>query len=304
VSRLWVCALLGATALLAASLCVVVIDQREVAFRTLLDQAEVEVAGLALNRAVLDEPGWYVRIPLVHQLYRFDGRSLRYESSSQLAYTAESLPVRVDYYALWRIADPRLFYESLRTDLELARARIDNTTYGKLRNALSRYEFSSLLSDQRDAIIADIRAQSDAELARQGIRILDLRIRALDFPEGNLEQIYRRMRSERERFGLRARAQGTERAAAVRSQADQESQVIVAQAEREAARERGEGDAEAARIYGETYGRDPEFYAFTRSLEAYRKALDEQTTLVLSPDVPFLKYLFGGAGVPPAEAAR
>jgi membrane protease subunit HflC len=300
VSRGWVCALLLATAAVAASLCGVVIDQREVAFRTLLDRAEVEVAGIALNRPILDQPGWYVRVPLLHQLYRYDRRSLRFESPPQLAYTADSLPVRVEYYAQWRIDDPRRFYEAVRSDPELARARIDNTTYGKLRNALGKHDFSALLSERRDEIIRAISAESDAELSRQGIRILDLRIRGLDFPEGNLEQIYRRMRSERERFGMRARAQGTEQAAAIRSRADQESQVVLAEAERRATQLQGEGDAGAARIYAEAYGKDPEFYAFTRSLEAYRKALDEQTTVVLSPEAPFLKYLFGGQ----SQAAR
>ena len=122
--------------------------------------------------------------------------------------------------------------------------------------------------------------------------MLDLRIRGLDYPEYNLDQVFRRMRTERERFGMRARAEGTEKSRGIRSKADEESRILLAEAGREATRLRGEGDAKAARIYAGAYGKDPEFYAFMRSLDAYRKALNSQTTLFLSPDLPFLRYLF------------
>ena len=287
-----------------AALCTVVIDQRELAFRTLLGRAEREAFGVRLNRPILDEPGLYLRVPFVHRVYRYDGRRLRFDSRPQRASTSEKEPMIVDYYAVWRIADPRLFFESFPGGIADAVSRIDNTTYNKLRNTLSTYSLADLLSERRDRIHAAVARASDEELSRVGVRVLDLRIRGLDYPEHNLEQVYRRMRTERERFGMRARAEGTEKSRAIRSKADEESLVLLAEAEREATRLRGEGDAEAARIYAEAYGKDPEFYAFVRSLDAYRKALDDRTTLILSPDLPFLRYLFEAEGpeAPPRDA--
>ena len=299
---LWLAALA-----VGASFCVVVIDQRELAFRTLLRRAEQEAFGVSLNRPILDEPGLYLRIPFLHQVYRYDKRRLRFDSRPQSASTSEKEPMIVDYYAVWRIADPRLFFESFPGGIEYAVSRIDNTTYNKLRNTLSTYSLSDLLSERRERIQAGVTRASDEELSQVGIEVLDLRVRGLDYPEHNLDHVYRRMRTERERFGLRARAEGTEKSRAIRSKADEESRILVAEAERRATRLHGEGDAEAARIYAEAYGKDPEFFAFMRSLEAYRKALNSQTTLILSPDLPFLRYLFEadapeGAAAPPAEA--
>ena len=290
-----------------AAFCVGILDQREIAFRTLLNEADFEIGGVRLNEPILDEPGLYLRIPVIHQVEVYDGRLLRFDARPQNAYTSGQDLVLLDYYAMWRIEDPRLFYEAFRQGgIEAARSRIDNTTYGKLRNELARHALSDLLSDRREEIVAKIARDSAEELTRQGqgIRIVDLQIRGLAYPEQNLDAVHRRMRSERERFALRARAEGEEQARRIRSEADEQVRITLAEAERDAERLRGEGDAEATAIYAAAYGRDPEFYAFTRSLEAYRKALDEQTTLVLSPEVPFLRYLFEmGRGLPPVSAA-
>lgn len=288
---------------LFASFCIVILDQREVAFRTLINKPVQEFVGLQLNQPVLDEPGLYVRIPGLHQLYRYDARLHDYSADSQEAYTSGKDLITVDYYAIWQIADPQLFYEAFRSDMSQARGRIDNTTYSRLRNTLARYAMSDLLSERRDEITAKITEDSNAELAPQGIRVTDLQIRALDYPDRNLEQIYRRMRTERERFGTRFRAEGSEQALAIRAKADEESQVVRAEADREAAKLRGDGDAEAAQIYGDAYGQDPEFYSFVRSLEAYSTSLDGQTTLILSRELPFLRYLFEGGPAPAAASA-
>jgi membrane protease subunit HflC len=300
--------LVVATVVVVGAFCVVILDQREIAFRTLLDRAEFEVGGVKLNEPILSEPGLYLSVPILHRVRRYDKRLLRFDARPQNAYTSQGDLILIDYYVIWRIEDPRRFYEAFPTDtwIENARNRIDNTTYNRLRNALAQQTIGDLLSDQREGIVRRITQAAADEMERQGIRIVDLQIRGLAYPEQNVEQVYKRMRSERERFALRARAEGEEESRAIRSKADEQVQITLAQALRDAERLRGEGDAEAARIYAEAFNRDPEFYAFVRSLEAYEKALDSQTTLILSPEVPFLKYLFQmmpPGGLPAVNAA-
>jgi membrane protease subunit HflC len=291
--RRLLCALLGVALVVFAWYGVVVIDERQIGFRTLLGIPDPEpVLGMRLNEPLLLEPGWYVQIPGLHHVTTFDKRRQRFDSPRHEPQTAQGELIRLEYYLIWRIADPRRFFEAFRGSDAAAQSQIDNTSYGELRTALGRHDLADLLSERRAEMLTGVAQRCDAKLAAQGIAVLDLQIRGLDYPDQNLEQIYRRMRSERERYALRARAQGQEEALGIRSNADQEVRVVLAGAEREAQQLRGEGDAEASAVYAEAYGRDPEFYAFVRSLEAYRKTLDEKTTLILSRDVPFLRYLF------------
>jgi len=288
--------LLAATVAVAALFCLVVIDEREQAYRTLLNQAEPQQLGITWNQPNLVEPGVYLAIPGLHQLHRYDRRNQLFESTPRPLNTVDRTLLETDYYVIWRIIDPRLFYEA-NGDEKAALARIDEITYGEVRETLNRHSLSELLSSARDGVQKEITDASDQKLAPLGIRIVDVRLAATLYPEGNLAKVYERMRTERARFAMKFRAEGEQQARALRSKADGDSQVILAEAEREALRMRGEGDAEAARIYAESYSGDPEFYAFVRSLEAYRKSLDAQTTLILSRSSSFLKYLFdmGGA---------
>ena len=276
-----------------ASFCVVIIDERQQGFRTLLNNPEPELYGYSLNRAVLTEPGWYFRIPGLHQLYIYDRRLQRYEANPRELYLSEKLLLEVDYYAIWRVADPRLFFESVRTLPEAAR-RLDTITYSQLRKTLAQHTLAELLSEGRSAITQAIAQNSAAKLSPLGIELVDLKLRQTDYPPANLERVFQRMRTERERFAKKFRAEGDEAARTIRANADRESQVLRAEARREAEILRGEGDAAAAEIYAKAYKKDPEFYAFMRSLEAYEKALDDETTLILSPKLPFLRYLFSG----------
>src|SRR5262249_34388240 len=158
-----------------------------------------------------------------------------------------------------------------------------------------------LLSAARQEVQKEIAAASAAKLGPQGIQVVDVRLAATLYPEENLARVYDRMRTERERFALKFRAEGEQQARALRSKADGESQVILAQADSESLRLRGEGDAQAAHIYSEAYAGDAEFFAFVRSLEAYRKSLDAQTTVVLSTRSGFLKYLLDMNGGKPEK---
>ncbi len=292
--------LLLATLGVAASFCIVIIDEREVAFRTILNESDPTLFGLHLNQPVIDQPGWYIRIPFLHQLYRYEGRRMRYDRADPLELqTSEKLLIEVDYYAVWRIADPELYFKRIRTR-DAAIRRIDTITYSSVQQTLAKHTLADLLSEDREEITRSIAAISRAGLAPEGIEILDLRVRRTVYPAANLPRVYQRMSTERNRFALKFRAEGEEQARTIRSSADQESLIIVSTAERDSARLRGAGDAEATRIYAEAYGKDREFFEFLRSLEAYKLALNSQTTLILSPDAPFLKYFFEPAA-PPAK---
>jgi membrane protease subunit HflC len=269
-----------------------VLDEREQGFRTLLAQPELEVLGVPLNRPILDRPGWYVVVPGLHDLYRYDRRLIRHAGEPRELYVGEKLLLEVDYYMLWRIADPRRFFESFRT-VERARRQVDDATYSAVRKTLARHTLETLLSAKRAELMRSIARETDESLTPLGVRVADVRIRAVDYPSANLARVYDRMRTERGRVARRLRAEGEESARTIRAQADLDSRVVRAEAERGALRLRGEGDATAARIYAEAYGRAPEFYSFLRSLEAYRTALDGETTLVLSRKDPFLKHLLG-----------
>jgi membrane protease subunit HflC len=286
----WTLVLLGGLAVFGR-FCLVVLDEREQAFRTLLNEPEFSAFGMQLNQPSLTEPGIYVRIPFLHQLYRYDRLQRRYDAEPRDLYTKEKQLIEVDYFAVWQIEDPRLFFETNRTYAN-ARQRLDTVTYSELRQALALHPLADLLSERRGAIMSAIAQRSDEKLQPRGIRIRDLRIRRSDYPQANLSRILDRMRSERERFAKKARAEGEEAALEIRSRAERESQVIRAEAGREAERTRGAGDATAAEIYGRAYDQDPDFYAFTKSLEAYREAIDEETTMVLTPRSRFLRYLF------------
>jgi membrane protease subunit HflC len=294
-SRGLVLLLLLLTLGVAASFCVVILDEREQAFRTLLDKPDPKVMGYSINKAVLSEPGWYVRIPGLHQLYRYERRLLRYEANPRELYTSKKLVLKVDYYAMWQIADTRLFFESVRT-LDKALGRLDEFTYGEVRKTLGLHTLADLLSEQRPDITEEIARNCGLKLAPLGIRLVDLKIRRIDYPEANLDRIFQRMRTERERDAKKFRAEGEEQARTIRAEADLDSQKVRAEATKQAEYLRGEGDARAAAIYAEAYGRDPEFYAFVRSLDAYREALNEETTVILSPSSPFLRHFFSNGG--------
>ena len=227
-----------------------------------------------------------------HQLYRYEKRRMRYDRGDPLELqTSEKLLIEVDYYAVWRIADPERYFKSIRTR-DAALRRLDTVTYSAVQQTLARHTLADLLSEKREEISRTITRNSIEGLRPDGIEVLDLRIRRTVYPEANLPQVYSRMRTERNRFAMKFRAEGEEQSRAIRSAADRESLIIVSTAERDSAKLRGEGDAEATRIYAEAFGQDTEFYEFLRTLEAYKLALNDQTTLILSPDAPFLKYLF------------
>lgn len=297
-TRSVVALLVLAAALVFVSFCVIVIDEREQGFRTVLGDPDPEFLGISFNRPVLSEPGLYLRIPGLHEVQRYNRRLQLFNAEArEELYLADQLAVEVDYYVTFRIANPQLVRERIPTRARLLR-QLDDTSFSEVRDVLGQYLIGDLLSEKRMEIMKQITERCNEDMVGRGIEITDVRIRRIDYPEKNLPGVFERMRKDRDRVARKYRAEGDEEARKIRSKAELDSQVLRADAGRRSSELRGKGDSEATRIYAEAYNRDPEFYAFVRSLEAYRLALDKQTTVILSPNVPFLRHLFRGEAPP------
>ena len=239
---------------------------------------------------VVQEPGLYWKIPFIQQVTYFDRRLLDYDAASKDILTVDKQQLSVDNYSRWRIADPLQFYRTVR-DERGAQSRLDDIVYSDLRETLGRHTLRDIVSDKRDQLMADVTARSAEKAKVYGIEIVDVRIKRADLPEKNEQTVFGRMRSERERQAKKFRAEGDEEARKIRSESDKEVQILLADATQQGEVIRGEGDANATRIFAEAYGRDPDFYAFQRTLEAYRSALASGTTVILSPKSEFFRFL-------------
>jgi membrane protease subunit HflC len=239
---------------------------------------------------VVREPGLYWKIPFIQQVTYFDRRLLDYDASSKDILTIDKQQLSVDNYSRWRIADPLQFYRTVR-DERGAQSRLDDIVYSDLRETLGRHTLREIVSDKRDQLMADVTARSAEKAKVYGIEVVDVRIKRADLPEKNEQTVFGRMRSERERQAKKFRAEGDEEARKIRSESDKQVQILLADATQQGQVIRGEGDANATRIFAEAYGRDPEFYAFQRTLEAYRSALATGTTVILSPKSEFFRFL-------------
>jgi modulator of FtsH protease HflC len=251
--------------------------------------------------AVITKPGLALTWPFV-RIDVFDGRWQHLPSEPREVSTLDQERIVIDHYVVWRIVDPLQFRTTFPTGLLEAQKQIDQQARGQLREVVGQKRLIQVLKAERRPIMEEITQRAAAAVKRFGIEIADVRLNRTELPRGTEENVYARMRAERERLARKHRAEGEEEARTIRAEADRESQVIVAEARRDAEIERGKGDAEAARIYAEAYSQDPDFYAFVRGLEAYRKTLGKGTTLVLPPDHEFFR-LFQSGGELPAVAS-
>ena len=246
---------------------------------------------------VIQQPGLSLVPPFV-RLQVFDARWRQLSAEPRETPTLDQERIVIDYYVVWRIADPLPFRRNFPTGLQEAEKQIERQVGGQLREVVGQKRLMQVLKGERRAILEQIAAESNAALGRIGVEVRDVRISRTELPRGTEENVFARMRAERNRLARKYRAEGEEQARVIRAEADRESQVIVAEARRDAEIERGKGDAEAARIYAEAYSKDPGFYAFVRGLEAYRKTLGERTTFVLPPDHEFLRLFQSGGKLP------
>jgi membrane protease subunit HflC len=256
---------------------------------------------LRLGEVVREEvqPGLRFKMPMIDTARMFDRRLLTLTAENKRYLTSEQQDVQVDYFVAWRIADVAQYYRAAGGGIEeQAMTRLSPIVEDALRNLINRSTLRELAEAGRGDVTTELVAQINKGAATLGIEVADVRIKRIDLPDDTsgggdsvLDRVYNRMRADRQEVATRTRAEGQERAELIRANADKQRQVIIANAERDAAKIRGEGDARATAIFAAAHGRNPEFYAFHRSLEAYRSALaDGQTTLVLDPDSEFFEY--------------
>jgi membrane protease subunit HflC len=276
--------LVGAiVALVLLNLSIFMVDQRQTAI----------VLQLGELVDVKTEPGLYWKIPLVQNVRYFDSRILTMDSAEPERFiTAEKKNVMVDSFVKWRIAEVKQYYISVRGDEEVAKTRLMQTVNSIMREEFGKRSVSDVISGERDKVMDVLRSKADADARKIGVQIMDVRIKRVDFPPEISESVYRRMDAERKRVANELRATGNAESEKIRADADKQREVILANAYREAQKIKGEGDAKASALYAAAYGRNAEFYAFYRSMEAYKQSFKNKSdVMVVDPSSSFFKYL-------------
>ena len=270
-----------------------VIFAANLVFFKVLEYTQVVVTQFGEPVRTITEPGLYMKLPdPVQRVTIFDKRLLDYDADGNAIDTEDKKILILDNYARWRIVDPLLFMQALRTENE-AIARLDDIVYSELRKELGQHDLVDVVSTNRAAIMALVTERSDVAARQYGISVVDVRVKRADLPPENEAAVFNRMRAERAREAKTYRSEGEEEALKIMAETDLEAATISAEAYETAQGIRGEGDAEALAIYAAAYKNAAGFFEFTRSLEAYEKSLDERTVLVLPPDSEFFKYLQG-----------
>ncbi len=260
---------------------------------------------------VEQDPGLEFKVPFIQNVEFYDRRLLDFDAEPKEVTAADQKRLMVDAFVRYRITDPLLFKQTVGSEINM-RSRLNSILEASLRQVIGRVPLSDVISEERDDIMERIRvlvnaqasgAQLDAEgnlIKGQsrgfGVDVVDVRIMRADLPKENSESIYKRMQTEREREAKEFRAKGSEDAQKIRSQADKERTIILAEAKKTAEITRGQGDSQATKIFADSFGKDEEFFKFYRTMQAYRKTLGkDDTTMVLSPDSDFLKYIEKGS---------
>jgi membrane protease subunit HflC len=238
----------------------------------------------------VQEPGLYFKLPLVQKVLYFDKRLLAYDAAPKEILTKDKQQLVVDNFSRWRIRDPLQFYRTVRNEAG-AQSRLDDVIYSIVRENLGRRTLREIMNEKRTEVMAEVTRESDAKARDYGIEVADVRVKRADLPEKNELNVFNRMRTERERLAKKFRAEGDEEARKIRSESDKQVQILTAEARKQADITRGEGDAQAVKIFADAYGRDPDFFQLVRTLEAYRNSITDGTTLILSPNSEFFRYL-------------
>ena len=259
------------------------VDQRQFAIVFQLGEVREEIS----------EPGLYFKWPLIQNVRYFEKRILTLDSSEPERYiTSEKKNVLVDSFVKWRIVDPRLYYVSVAGDEARAKTRLSQTVNAGLREEFGKRTVHDVVSGERDKIMEEMRQKADLDARKIGVEIVDVRVKRVDLPLEVSESVYRRMEAERKRVANELRSEGSAEAEKIRADADRQREVIVAEAYRDAQKIKGDGDAKAAATYAQAFNQNPEFYAFYRSLEAYRGSFKGKSDIiVVEPNSDFFKYM-------------
>jgi membrane protease subunit HflC len=238
----------------------------------------------------VQEPGLYFKLPLIQNALYFDKRLLAYDASPREILTKDKQQLMIDNFSRWRIRDPLQFYRTVRNEAG-GQSRLDDVIYSIVRENLGRHTLREIVNEKRSEVMAEVTKESADKARDYGIEVTDVRIKRADLPEKNELNVFNRMRTERERLAKKFRAEGDEEARKIRSESDKQVQILTAEARKQAEITRGQGDALAVKIFADAYGQDPEFYQLVRTLEAYRNSITDGTTLILSPNSEFFRYL-------------
>ena len=251
---------------------------------------------------VVTEPGLNFKVPLIDSVIGIDKRILDLENPAQEVIASDQKRLVVDAFARYRIQEPLRFYQTVNT-IQGANSQLSVLLNAALRRVLGEATLTHVVRDERAQLMARVREQLDKEAQVYGISVVDVRIRRADLPEQNSQAVYQRMQTERQREAAEFRAQGGQKAQEIRSNADREATVIVAEANSTAEQVRGAGDGERNRLFAEAYGKDPDFFAFYRSMTAYENGLkSSDTRFLLRPDSDFFKFFSNSSGKPPVAA--
>ena len=241
-------------------------------------------------KRTVDQPGLKFKLPFIQDVIFFEKRVLSFiPDEGEEAILKDQKRLKVDTYARFKIVDPLRFYQSVRNEIE-ARKQLDTIVDSALREELGLRGLKEILSEQRNSITKNIRDQVNIKARTLGMEIIDIQIRRADYPEVTSQAIFARMISERERIAREFRATGEEEAQKIRASAEKQRVVTVADGARQSQEIRGAGDAEAIRIYADSFGQDPEFFSFYRSMEAYKKSFNQDDTMVINPTGDFFKF--------------
>ena len=247
-------------------------------------------------KRVIQSSGLHFKLPLIQNVVRYDMRILEYDLPVEEIIAVDKKRMLVDSFTRFKIIDPLEFYKTVGTESSV-RNRLNSNVISSLRRIVGRVTLEELLSEERSKIMEDIREEVNNEASRFGIEIVDVRIRRADLPEANSQAIYERMMSERVREAKEFRAKGSEVAQKIRAEADKDKTVILAEATKKSEILRGQGESEAVNIYANAFEKDPDFYSFYRSMQAYGNVLGEDgTTMILSPDSEFLEFFNNSKG--------
>ncbi len=269
--------------LLLASSSLYVVDQRQ--------QAILFQLGEVVD--VKTSPGLYFKIPLAQNVRYFDSRILTMDTAEPERFiTSEKKNVLVDLFVKWRIVDVKQYYVSVRGDEMLAQTRLAQTVNSSLRDEFGNRTVHDVVSGERDKIMEIMRQKADADARKIGVEVVDVRLKRVDLPQEVSESVYRRMEAERKRVANELRSTGSAESEKIRADADRQREVILAEAYRKAQEVKGEGDAKASAIYAGAFQANPEFYAFYRSMDAYKQSFKNKgDMLVLEPTSEFFKYI-------------
>lgn len=273
----------GIVVLIIVSMSLFVVDQRQTAI----------VLQLGELVSVKKDPGLYWKWPLVQNVRYFDSRILTMDSVEPERFiTAEKKNVMVDSFVKWKIDDVKQYFISVRGDEQVAQTRLMQTVNSIMREEFGKRSVTDVISGERDKIMQVLREKADADARKIGVQVMDVRLKRVDFPVEISDSVYRRMDAERKRVANELRATGNAESEKIRADADRQREVTLANAYREAQKIKGDGDAKASALYASAYGRNSEFYAFYRSMEAYKQSFKNKSdVMVVDPSSSFFKYL-------------